>query len=474
MRRKGGRPKGCRGHKNNGLFKKCEHRRRDWPTCGDPWYMNFAHKGQSHRINLYKYADKARGYEMPKTEAETLRDRIRAEIREGTFQSSGTDSTPANGRTLDDVAPLFLEWWAAQRERRPHRVEALKGVLDLICRTQIEGPRGTLIRMGDKPLREFETPDLEAFRAARRRIQQEADRKRRERAEKIATGDAEARRLPVSTETPRHRGGEIGTNRNLEVLRHLFNWAIETGHFKGENPFLRFGRRVVKFATEKARERRLEGDEEARLLKHAEPHLAACIICAIDTGLRHGEITHLQWKDVLTDRAGRPKAFFIRGEHSKTGKSRTVPIASQRLFAVLEMRKLGPDGQEHKPDAFVFGNEVGEQVDSIKTAWNGTCRRAGISGLNFHDLRREHGSRMLEGGVNLLTVSRLLGHAKVSTTDTYLKASDRLADKEVREWHRKHGKLYPGFTPDAKTERPVAGKARVRKSQKRADSLRIS
>jgi len=80
-------------------------------------------------------------------------------------------------------------------------------------------------------------------------------------------------------------------------------------------------------------------------------------------------------------------------------------------------------------------------VDSIKTAWRGTCRRAGIVGLNFHDLRREHGSRMLEGGVNLLTVSRLLGHARVSTTDGYLKASQHVTDREVREWHRKHGKL---------------------------------
>ena len=258
------------------------------------------------------------------------------------------------------------------------------------------------------------------------------------------------------------------------MLRHLFNWAIEAGHYKAENPFLKHGRRVVKFAPAKARERRLEGDEEARLLKAAQPHLAACIICALDTGMRHGEITHLQWKDVVTDAKGRPKAFFVRAEHSKTGTSRTVPIASVRLLAMLEMRKVGPDGKDHKADAYVFGNEVGEQVDSIKTAWNNTCRRAGISGLHFHDLRREHGSRMLEGGVNLLTVSRLLGHAKVSTTDTYLKASQFVADKEVRDFHRKHGKLYPGFTPAVKSEPPVAGKRVVRKAQKRTDSLRVS
>jgi integrase len=49
-------------------------------------------------------------------------------------------------------------------------------------------------------------------------------------------------------------------------------------------------------------------------------------------------------------------------------------------------------------------------------AWKGTCRRAGISGFTFHDLRREYGSRLVEGGVNLLTVSRLLGHSTEGST----------------------------------------------------------
>jgi hypothetical protein len=48
------------------------------------------------------------------------------------------------------------------------------------------------------------------------------------------------------------------------------------------------------------------------------------------------------------------------------------------------------------PTAFVFGDECGGQVKDFKTAWRLACKRAGIVGLRFHDLRREAGSRMME------------------------------------------------------------------------------
>jgi integrase len=72
----------------------------------------------------------------------------------------------------------------------------------------------------------------------------------------------------------------------------------------------------------------------------------------------------------------------------------------------------------------VFGNEVGEPVKSIKTAWRATCRRAVIEGLQFHDLRRECGWRLLESpGVALPEVSAWLGHQNVTTTNAYLAAT---------------------------------------------------
>ena len=71
----------------------------------------------------------------------------------------------------------------------------------------------------------------------------------------------------------------------------------------------------------------------------------------------------------------------------------------------------------------MFGNEVGQRVGSVKTAWGNTCRRAGISNLHFHDLRREFACRLLESKADLSVVREFLGHANITTTLRYLKTS---------------------------------------------------
>jgi integrase len=120
----------------------------------------------------------------------------------------------------------------------------------------------------------------------------------------------------------------------------------------------------------------------------------------------------------------------------------------------------------------VFGNEFGEQQDSIKLAWKGTCRRAGIIGLTFHDLRREAGSRMVEAGVNLLAVRNMLGHRRVTTTDTYLRASEHVAEQEIADAHRR--RKNPRITLTRKSKPPVEGNSRSRQAKSEAVSRRVS
>ncbi len=107
---------------------------------------------------------------------------------------------------------------------------------------------------------------------------------------------------------------------------------------------------------------------------------------------------------------------------TKTAEARVIPI-SAHLRAVLELRWHTPDGKEYGPHAYVFGNEVGEQVTSIRTAWELTCKRAGITGLHFHDLRRDFASRLLESRADLHDVQMFLGHAAITTTSRYLQST---------------------------------------------------
>ena len=98
------------------------------------------------------------------------------------------------------------------------------------------------------------------------------------------------------------------------------------------------------------------------------------------------------------------------------------------------MRRLDAACRPHVPTAHVFGHvETGEPVTTIKTAWGGTCRRAGISNLHFHDLRREFCCRLMETGASLHDVKEFAGHVNVTTTSRYLESSPmRLAQALAR------------------------------------------
>jgi integrase len=55
----------------------------------------------------------------------------------------------------------------------------------------------------------------------------------------------------------------------------------------------------------------------------------------------------------------------------------------------------------------------------LKRAFKAACRKASIRGLRFHDLRHTFASRLVERGVDLITVKELLGHSTVKMTERY-------------------------------------------------------
>lgn len=437
-RHAGGRPRGVKGKDNDGLFKRCPCGRRRWTTCAHAWCYSIGYAKKGHRGTLNKYLGLPRFHPMSRSEAEAVMDKMRVAIREGTYrrEPARPNLKPVSVLTFRDVGNACVKEVRNDPNRRSHRAAAFASQHEAICRTPVETPQGVSMPFGELPIAELRTHHIEAFRDGRRRLMQEKEEQRQKRLAQKAEGVPRSALLPTTTETPRSRGGEVGLNRLLEVVRATLNWAILKGYYEHENPFLRHGKRAIKFATERARTRRLQPGEEQRLLKFAAPHLQALILAALETGCRRGELLSLQWRDVLCNDQGEPRTLSLRAENTKTDAARTVPV-SPKLRSVLEMRRHAPDGVPHGPHAFVFGNEVGERVGEFKLAWQGACSRAGITGLTFHDLRREHGSRLVEGGVNLLTVSRLLGHRRVSTTDTYLKASEDIAERELQQYHER-------------------------------------
>jgi integrase len=132
----------------------------------------------------------------------------------------------------------------------------------------------------------------------------------------------------------------------------------------------------------------------------------------------------------------------LRGETTKSRKTRFVPIATARLRAVLEWLQLDADGSKKADDALVFSDETGEPLGRFRTAWVTTVLRAhGITpewksykwtaltaeclaefrriNVRWHHLRHEYASRLVEKNVPLAQVRDLLGHSSITTTERY-------------------------------------------------------
>jgi integrase len=188
------------------------------------------------------------------------------------------------------------------------------------------------------------------------------------------------------------------------------------------------------------------GEAEA-LLAACRPSPRALVEALLETGCRKGELLSLTWGQIEGMQVDgpavtwTPKAtMFLPARKTKTKTARRIPISS-RLRAIWELRRLDPAGQPLPLDAFVFGTAVGDRVGNVDRAWREAVLKAhGVTpqytqtgnltaasraalktiDLHLHDLRREAGSRWLDGGMPLHAARDLLGRSNVSQTSTYL------------------------------------------------------
>ena len=142
------------------------------------------------------------------------------------------------------------------------------------------------------------------------------------------------------------------------------------------------------------------------------------------TGLRRGELLGLKWEDIDLERGDlrvRRQVFRINGEvveaPLKTKNAyRTLPLAEDTVSVLREQRKKV--GNSH----WVFPSPNGGPIspDSVLHMLHRVLKRAGLPKVRFHDLRHTFATLALQNGVDVKTVSGMLGHFSAGfTLDTY-------------------------------------------------------
>jgi len=208
-------------------------------------------------------------------------------------------------------------------------------------------------------------------------------------------------------ETP-VRGGKIrsdvSVNRELEVLRHMLNKAVEWGMLD-ENPFTRF-KKPIFFEERNDRVRFLEEDEIKKLLDLSPRYLANLIKGAIFTGLRKSDLFNLKWPDVNLERG-----FLNYREHKKRDKLGFKYLNEDMIGLLMEIPKGESD--------YIFLGPDGKPLRDIKRSFHTALKKAGIKDFRWHDLRHTSASHLLMRGASMKAVQEHLGHTTIAMTQRY-------------------------------------------------------
>lgn len=144
-----------------------------------------------------------------------------------------------------------------------------------------------------------------------------------------------------------------------------------------------------------------------------QPKHRALFMTCYAAGLRISEACHLQVADILSDR------HQLRVVQGKGNQDRYAPLSPRLLEELRAYWRLC------RPQDWLFPSGDHPQLPcrrkTMLAVFVAALRRAGLPPRGgVHSLRHSFATHLLEAGVDLLTLQRLLGHSRISTTTTYL------------------------------------------------------
>jgi Site-specific recombinase XerD len=162
---------------------------------------------------------------------------------------------------------------------------------------------------------------------------------------------------------------------------------------------------------ENKREMFLTAKQAKRLLEvcaaSINPMLKPIVHLLVLTGVRKRELLDARWEHVDIER----KTWLI--PDSKTGRARYVPLSQTALDVIADLPR-------HEDCPWLVPNpDTLKPFNTIKRAWETARTEAGLPGLRIHDLRHSAASFMVNSGVDLYAVGKILGHADHQSTMRY-------------------------------------------------------
>ena len=141
------------------------------------------------------------------------------------------------------------------------------------------------------------------------------------------------------------------------------------------------------------------------------------------TGLRRGELLGLKWEDIDLQNG----IIHVRRQVARVdGEVKELPLKTKNSYRNISISQdavaMLTEMEAHRSSDYVFPSSTGGLIspDSVNNMLHRVLKRAGLPSIRFHDLRHTFATLALQNGVDIKTVSGMLGHADPGfTLDTY-------------------------------------------------------
>ena len=141
------------------------------------------------------------------------------------------------------------------------------------------------------------------------------------------------------------------------------------------------------------------------------------------TGLRRGELLGLKWEDIDLQNG----IIHVRRQVARVdGEVKEMPLKTKNSYRNISISQdavaMLTEMEAHRSSDYVFPSSTGGLIspDSVNNMLHRVLKRAGLPSIRFHDLRHTFATLALQNGVDIKTVSGMLGHADPGfTLDTY-------------------------------------------------------
>jgi integrase len=204
----------------------------------------------------------------------------------------------------------------------------------------------------------------------------------------------------------RQHGASDGTiNRELRIVRAAFNLAVKESRLSRSSiPYFEL------LPEHNAREGFAEkGDIDRIISQLSDTDVRDYVLWGFWTGMRKGEIGKLVWADLDKE----AWMLTLPGRSTKNKKPRKLALIGTYREIIkrrLNARVIGCDLIFHRH---------GKPIGSFRKAWLNACKKAGVAGLLFHDLRRSAIRNMVRAGIERTVARSISGHATESVFIRY-------------------------------------------------------